>query len=85
MNSTTTLPQEVTVRYIGSLIRRGENDDFELINLIRQDATHDGITVGHYYEAIVLRTSDAASESAAGVTPYQAVQRALSKSGVTFR
>jgi hypothetical protein len=84
MNNTT-LPQEVTIRYIGNLIRHGENDTFELINLIRQNATHDDVVIGHYYEAIVLRINDAASESAAGVTPYQAVQRALSKSGVTFR
>ena len=49
MNSTTTLPQEVTIRYIGNLIRHGENDAFELINLIRQDATHDDVVIGHYY------------------------------------
>jgi len=83
--NTTTLPQEVTIRYIGNLIRHGENDAFELINLIRQDATHDDVVIGHYYEAIVYRRNDAASESAAGVTPYQAVQRALTKSGVKFR
>ena len=79
------LPQQVTIRYVGNLIRRGRTDDFELINLIRLEATHDDILIGHYYEAIVLRPSAAASETAAGVTPLQAVQRALSKSGVTFR
>lgn len=79
-----TLPQQVTIRYIGSLIRRGENDHFELINLRRQDAMHDGITIGHYYEAVINRFTGN-SESAAGVTPYQAVQRALGKAGVTFR
>ena len=78
------LPQQVTVRYVGSLIRRGENDNFELINLRRQDAMHDGIVIGHYYEAVIYRHTGN-SESAAGVTPYQAVQRALSKAGVTFR
>jgi hypothetical protein len=78
------LPQQVTIRYVGSLIRRGENDDFELINLHRQDAMHDGIVIGHYYEAVVNQLTGN-SESAAGVTPYQAVQRALSKAGVTFR
>jgi len=70
------LPQQVTVRYVGSLIRRGENDNFELINLRRQDAMH--------YEAVINRFTGN-SESAAGVTPYQAVQRALGKAGVTFR
>jgi hypothetical protein len=80
-----TLPQQVTIRYISRLIRRGYTDEFELINLLRQNATHDDIVIGHYYEAIVLRLNNSASETAAGVTPLQAVQRALSKSGVTFR
>ena len=75
----------VTIRYIGNLIRRGANDDFELLHLLRQEATHDDLVIGHYYEAVILRSSDAYSQSAAGVTPLQAVQRALSKSGVTFR
>ena len=78
-------PQQVTIRYVGNLIRRGRTDDFELINLIRLEATHDDILIGHYYEAIVLHPGDAASETAAGVTPLQAVQRALGKCGVTFR
>jgi hypothetical protein len=80
-----TVPQQVTIRYIGRLLRRGRNDNFELINLLRQNATHDDIIIGHYYEAIILRLNDSASETAAGVTPLQAIQRALSKSGVTFR
>jgi hypothetical protein len=80
-----TVPQQVTIRYIARLLRRGRNDEFELINLLRQNATHDDIIIGHYYEAIILRLNDSASKTAAGVTPHQAVQRALSKSGVTFR
>jgi hypothetical protein len=80
-----TAAQGVTIRYIGNLIRRGATDDFELLHLLRQNATHDDLVIGHYYEAVILRSSDAHSQSAAGVTPLQAVQRALSKSGVTFR
>ena len=83
MNST--LPQEVSLRYVGSLIRRGRTDQFELLNLIRLNATHDDVVIGHYYEAVVLRMNNSDSQVAAGVTPYQAVQRALSKAGVTFR
>jgi hypothetical protein len=80
-----TVPQQVTIRYIGRLIRKGCTDEFELLNLLRQNATHDDIVIGHYYEAVILRLNDSSSEAAAGVTPLQAVQRALSKSGVTFR
>jgi hypothetical protein len=79
------IPQQVTLRYIGHLIRHGENrDGIELVHLLRREAEHDGIVIGHYYEAVILLLK-AQSESAAGVTPYQAVQRALSKIGVTFR
>jgi hypothetical protein len=83
MNST--LPQQVTNRYVGRLIRKGANDEFELINLLRQNATADDLVVGHYYQAVILRVNNSCSESAAGVTPFQAVQRALGKVGVTFR
>jgi hypothetical protein len=79
------LPQQVTNRYVGRLIRKGANDEFELINLLRQNATADELVIGHYYQAVVLRVNDCSSESAAGVTPLQAVQRALGKAGVTFR
>jgi hypothetical protein len=79
------IPQQVTLRYISRLIRHGHNNEFELIHLLRQEARYDEIVIGHYYEAIVMRSNNANSERAAGVTPYQAVQRALGKAGVTFR
>jgi hypothetical protein len=80
-------PQQVTLRYVGNLIRRGSTPEFELVHLLRRNATHDEIVIGHYYEAIVNRLTDAtnSAQTAAGVTPYQAVQRALSKAGLTFR
>jgi hypothetical protein len=83
MNST--LPQQVTNRYVGRLIRKGFNYEFELVNLLRRDATADELVIGHYYQAVIMRLIDSYSESAAGVTPLQAVQRALEKAGVTFR
>jgi hypothetical protein len=79
------LPQQVTNRYVGRLIRKGFNYEFELVNLLRRDATADDLVIGHYYQAVIMRLIDSCSESAAGVTPLQAVQRALEKAGVTFR
>lgn len=76
------LPQQVTTRYISNLLRRGKNDIFEITKLIQQDSIYDGITIGSYYLATVQRQS---AETAAGVTPEQAVLRALAKHGVTFR
>jgi hypothetical protein len=79
-----TLPQAATIRYAGNLLRRGSNDNFEIIKILRQDAVHDSITVGHFYDATIQRINSN-SETASGVTPTQAVQRALKKAGVTFR
>ena len=79
---TSTLPQQVTNRYVGRLIRKGANDEFELINLLRQNATADELV-----DRPLLPGGDSPgqsmprSESAAGVTPLQAVQRALEQSG----
>lgn len=80
----TTLPQQVTIRYVMNLLRKGSTDDFEVIKLLRQDAIHDGIVIGHYYDATIFRTNSN-TETASGVTPTQAIQRALIKAGVTFR
>jgi hypothetical protein len=78
------LPQQVTTRYVNSLIRRGNNGFFELIKLLVQESTYDGITIGRYYVATIQHLGYI-SETAAGVTPEQAVRRALAKIGVTFR
>lgn len=80
------LPQSVTARYISHILNRGKNDDFELVELKHEQALHDGIVIGGYYDVILKRPlPDQAHERASGVTPHQAIQRALSKFGVTFR
>jgi hypothetical protein len=81
MNS---LPQQVTIRYAGNLLRKGSNDAFEITNLTRQQALHDGIIIGFYYDCTIQRRNSN-SQTASGVTPMQAIQRALEKVGVTFR
>jgi hypothetical protein len=81
MNS---LPQNVTIRYAGNLLRKGTNDSFELVRLSREPVLHDGIRLGHYYDATVHR-HNSNTETASGVTPMQAIQRALGKAGITFR
>jgi hypothetical protein len=78
-------PQQVTVRYTGNLIRKGENSNFRLCSLSWEDVANDGIIVGQYYVAIVISTNGELLKEASGVTPYQAVERALTKHGVTFR
>jgi hypothetical protein len=80
------LPQQVTTRYVNSLIRRGNNGIFDIVKILLQESTYDGITIGHYYVATVICPSyGVGAETAAGVTPEQAVRRALAKHGVTFR
>jgi hypothetical protein len=81
----TSSPQQVTIRYTGNLIRKGENSNFRLCSLSWEDVTHDDIIVGQYYIATVISTNGENLEEASGVTPYQAVERALTKHGVTFR
>ena len=83
---TNNVPQQVTNRYISALINKGKNDTFEIITLQREQALHDGIVVGSYFDVTITKPMpDHASERASGVTAAQAVSRALSKFGVTFR
>lgn len=81
------LPQNASNRYISNLLNKGRNDDFELIGLAQQNATHDGIVVGSYYNISLRRHSNPESDPgiAAGVTPSQAARRCMRKFGVTFR
>jgi hypothetical protein len=79
------LPQQVTIRYTGNLIRKGENSNFRLCSLSWKDVISDNIIVGQYYIATVITTNGENLKEASGVTPYQAVERALTKHGVTFR
>jgi hypothetical protein len=81
----TSLPQQVTIRYAGNLIRKGENNNFRLCSLSWEGITHDDILVGRYYIATIISSSGDNLKEASGITPYQAVERALTKHGVTFR
>jgi hypothetical protein len=78
------LPQQVTIRYAGHLLRKGKNNQFTLLKLSQQESIQDDVILGNYYVATVYRRCHKV-ETAVGITPYQAVQRALSKHGVTFR
>ena len=79
-------PQQVTPRYITNLLVKGKNEDYELISLEHQNAMHDNIIVGSYYNITIRQPlPDHSSEIASGVTPHQAAERALTKFGVTFR
>jgi hypothetical protein len=80
------IPQQVTSRYVTNLLIHGHNDDFELISLEHQQALHDNIVVGSYYNVTVRQPlPDHSSEIASGVTPHQAIERVLAKFGVTYR
>ena len=79
-------PQQVTPRYVTNLLIKGKNEDFELISLEHQQALHDNIVVGSYYNVTIRQPlPDHSSEIASGVTPHQALERALIKFGVSFR
>jgi hypothetical protein len=83
----TTIPQNVSSRYAYRLLREGRNDPFELVKVDRHESTHDGLVVGHYYEATIVKRilmNGPNSHTASGATPQQAVERALERAGVTF-
>jgi hypothetical protein len=77
------IPQNVTSRYARNLLVKGTNNEFEVIGMKRTYSEVDGLTIGHYYN-IAIKGPQWTKE-AAGVTPEQAVNRCLTKHGVTFR
>ena len=77
--------QNVTERYVRHLLRAGNNKDFYLNVIGERESLHDEIVVGRFFEAIVMNSMRDRHEVATGVTPTQAVRRALIKHGVTFR
>jgi hypothetical protein len=77
------LPQHASNRYISNLLNRGRNDDFDLVSITRENATHDGIIVGGYYNISVRHIE--ATLTASGVTPAQAARRCMKRFGVTFK
>jgi hypothetical protein len=79
-------PQQVTSRYTTNLLIKGKNEDFEVISLEHQQAVNDDLVVGSYYNICIRQPlPDHSSQIASGVTPHQALERALTKFGVTFR
>jgi hypothetical protein len=83
----TNLPQNVSSRYAYRLLAEGHNEPFELVKVDRHESTHDGLVVGHYYEAVIVKRilmNGPNSHTAAGASPRQAVERALQRAGVTF-
>lgn len=80
------IPQQVTVRYLNRLLREGTNDQFKICELNRDYSKVDNVVIGVYYR-IVLKNPllEPPLQIGIGVTPAQALQRALEKHGVTFR
>ena len=78
-------PQAVSSRYHRNLLIKGKNNDFEVLYLTRDNNVVDEVVIGIYYKVDVKRLSTGIKQQAAGVTPEQAVQRALQKHGVSFR
>jgi len=74
----------VTIRYAGNLLRKGKNNEFVILDVLRQHHEVDEITVGYYFDATIIASSGQ-KRTATGVTPLQAVERCLVKHGVTFR
>ena len=78
-------PQAVSVRYAAGLLKRGWNNEFELINIARNISVVEDICVGNYYEAYVRSNVETQQIKGIGLTPMEAVIKALTKLGVTFR
>lgn len=80
-------PQSVTQRYVTNLIRAGKNNVFHILSITRTIAVEDEVCVGHYYRVVIgaYEEPETMKSCAAGVTPGQALTRALEKFGVTFR
>lgn len=82
------LPTNLTRRYVLSLCARGENHDFLLTGLIRDQTKVDNIPVGFHFRVNVFRKgSDIAVNALSGVglTVEGAVKNALEKFGIQFK
>jgi len=78
-----TPPQQVSSRYTRNLLTKGRNNEFEILGMKRDYSMIDGVCVGVYF---MIDTKGVGGKfTAAGVTPEEALQRALEKHGVTFR
>jgi len=77
-------PQQVTSRYARNLMVKGQNHEFHLLQLKRENHWIDGAWIANYYTAEIVSTGGM-THTAAGPSPENAINRCLSKHGVTFR
>jgi len=85
MPTSPALPQNVTNRYVQSLLRSGSNRHFTVNRVERLESrTPGGLLVGHYYR-VLLGNDTVDSVPGEGVTPAAALHAALVLAGVTFR
>lgn len=81
-----TAPQNVSRRYPHGLLSRGKNHYYTIVSLQQLiAATPGGVPVGCYFKATVERNVGFEQSSGEGLTPVDAIQRALVAAGVTFR
>lgn len=78
-------PQAVTIRYSSGLLKRGWNNEFDLLTVSRDAAVVDDVCVGTFFNVTIKRIADNEHVHAVGTTPIEAVERCLVKLGVTFR
>jgi hypothetical protein len=64
------------------LLVTGKSGVFELLSVTRKPICHDGIVIAVAYTAVVKET-DRSKSAALGLTPLQAVQRAVEKLNAT--
>ena len=81
----TDTPQNVTSRYARNLLVKGANNEYVIINMYRKTNMVDELIIGYYYSTEITAMGKRISHTAIGVTPEQAVNRCLTKHGVTFR
>lgn len=79
------LPQNITNRYVNSLLVNGVNDHFKLMEIINHPIAVGSDIVGHYYEVkLQMLTLDFPTTTRRGATPNEALSRCLIACGVTF-
>lgn len=81
----TPAPQSVTSRYTAKLLRDGKNNEFGIAFVSRESSTIEGHHVGFFYRVRIVDIAGALTETGVGATPFQALEHALTKAGVTFR
>lgn len=82
------LPSNLTRRYILTLCARGENKDFLITGLIRDQTKVDDIHVGFHFRVQLFRKGQdmaVCSLTGVGLTIEACVKNALMKFGITFK